>query len=62
MILPSRSPIRTPIRKVRYWLKRCPLYFYERDQIADLVRGLGEVSIIKIPGQGMDYFVSVQVS
>lgn len=59
---PSKSPIRTPIRKVRYWIKRCPLYLYDRDQITDLVGGLGKASIIKIPGQGMDYFVSVDVS
>ena len=59
---PSRSPIRTPIRKARYLLKRCPVYFYDRDQITNLVSGLGRASIIKIPGQGMDFFVSVQVS
>ena len=56
---PSESPIRTPIRKVRYWFKRCPVYFYDHATIEALVNGLGEYQIIKIPGQGMDYFVSV---
>lgn len=62
MSFPSKSPIRTPIRKVRYWFKRCPVYFYDHVAIESLVDGLGEVRIIKIPGQGMDYFVSVQIS
>ena len=59
---PSKSPVRTPIRKVRYYLKRCPVYFYDRVKIQRLLSDLGEYRIIKIPGQGMDYFVSVQVS
>ena len=61
MSFPSRSPIRTPIRKVRYWFKRCPVYFYDRMAIDSLVSGLGEYRVIKISGQGMDYFVSVNV-
>lgn len=62
MSFPSKSPIRTPIRKARYWLKRCPVYFYDRSAIECLVNGLGAHQIIKIPGQGMDYFVRVNVS
>jgi ubiquinone/menaquinone biosynthesis C-methylase UbiE len=62
MSFPSKSPIRTPIRRVRYWFKRCPVYFYSRATIEGLVNGLGEYRIIKIPGAGMDYFVSVCVS
>lgn len=62
MSFPSRSPIRTPIRKVRYWFKRCPVYFYDRGTIETLVNGIGQYRIFKIPGQGMDYFVSIRVS
>lgn len=61
MSFSSKSLIRTPIRKVRYWFKRCPVYFYDRASIESLVNGLGAYRIIKIPGQGMDYFVSVSV-
>jgi len=30
---PSISVYRTPIRKIRYIVKRCPVYFYSRDDI-----------------------------
>ncbi len=59
MTFPSISTIRTPIRKLRYWAKRCPVYFYDRKAIEELTAGLGERRIVKIPGQGMDYFVSI---
>jgi len=62
MSFPSKSPSRTPIRRVRYWLKRCPVYFYDRPTIESLLNGMGVYRIIKIPGQGMDYFVSVYMS
>ena len=54
---PSKSIIRTPIRKVRYMVKRCPVYFYDREQIAELGRSAGFASqtIEKINGAGMDY-------
>jgi 2-polyprenyl-3-methyl-5-hydroxy-6-metoxy-1,4-benzoquinol methylase len=57
---PSISPIRTPIRKVRYAIKRCPVYFYERDRIAALSESAGFTShvIDKVPGAGMDYVVT----
>ena len=61
MSFPSKSPLRTPIRKARYWWKRCPVYFYDRRVIETLVAGLGRYQILKIPGQGMDYFVSIQL-
>jgi SAM-dependent methyltransferase len=57
---PSRHPIRSPIRRVRYRLKRCPVYFYDQDQIAALGRTVGfeRTEIEKIPGAGMDYVVA----
>lgn len=57
---PSKHWFRTPLRKFRYWLKRCPVYFYEPKQIEDLskVAGFSDLKIEKIPGAGMDYFVT----
>lgn len=57
---PSRHLYRTPIRRLRYWLKRCPVYFYDRDQIDALggAAGFVRTEIEKIPGAGMDYFVT----
>ena len=60
---PSRHWLRTPLRKVRYWLKRCPVYFYRAEQIKQLLRnaGAGSVELIKIPGAGMDYVAIADV-
>jgi len=58
---PSKSRIRTPIRKIRYWFKHCRVYFYDLVTIESLVNGLGEYRLVEISGQGMDYFVSVDV-
>jgi len=56
---PSISIWRTPIRKLRYAYKRCPVYFYTRKKIEALARNCGFKSceIIKIKGSGMDYWV-----
>jgi len=56
---PSKHWFRTPIRKVRYKLRNCPVYFYDEAQIAKIGRdaGFGTVDIQKIPGAGMDYHV-----
>jgi len=58
---PSKHWFRTPLRKFRYWLKRCPVYFYEPKQIEDLSKaaGFSDLKIEKIPGAGMDYFVTL---
>jgi SAM-dependent methyltransferase len=54
---PSRHWFRTPLRKARYRLRRCPLYFYDEQTINRLARGagFGSVTIRKIPGAGLDY-------
>jgi 2-polyprenyl-3-methyl-5-hydroxy-6-metoxy-1,4-benzoquinol methylase len=54
---PSISLYRTPIRKARYYVKRCPVYFYDRKKIETLFAKVGfrDVEIKKIPGAGMDY-------
>ncbi len=58
--LPSISWYRTPIRKARYWAKRCPVYFYRRAEIDRLAQGCGFArhEITKIEGAGQDYFVA----
>ena len=58
---PSKHWFRTPLRKFRYWLKRCPVYFYEPLQIEQLSKaaGFSNIKIKKIPGAGMDYFVTL---
>lgn len=56
---PSKHWFRTPFRKFRYWVRSCPVYFYDREQIEMLCRecGFGDVQTRKIPGAGMDYHV-----
>lgn len=56
---PSQHWFRTPIRRVRYKLRNCPVYFYTEPQIRSIGKeaGFGTVDIIKIPGAGMDYHV-----
>ncbi len=59
---PSLSVWRTPIRKLRYAYKRCPVYFYTRKKIEVLARhcGFKSCEIIKIKGSGMDYWVKYE--
>lgn len=56
---PSQHWFRTPIRKVRYRLRNCPVYFYTEERIRSIGKeaGFSGVDIIKIPGAGMDYHV-----
>jgi len=57
---PSRSFYRTPIRKIRYYFKHCPVYFYKPEQILSFSKqaGFSKSEIIKIKGAGMDYFAT----
>lgn len=56
---PSKHWFRTPFRKFRYWARRCPVFFYDRDKIETLCRecGFSDVRVHKIPGAGMDYHI-----
>lgn len=56
---PSKHWFRTPFRKFRYWVRSCPVYFYDGNQIEKLCRecGFSDVRVHKIPGAGMDYHV-----
>jgi cyclopropane fatty-acyl-phospholipid synthase-like methyltransferase len=60
---PSIHWFRTPFRKVRYKLRRCPVYFYDASQIETLLQnaGIENYRIIKIPGAGMDYFAGYSI-
>lgn len=54
---PSRHWFRTPARKVRYRLRKCPVYFYDEKRIRELMTaaGFARVDVTKLPGAGMDY-------
>lgn len=54
---PSTHWLRTPLRKVRYRIRRCPLFFYDDASIRRLLgeAGFGNVEVTKLPGAGMDY-------
>jgi len=56
---PSISMYRTPLRKIRYHFKRCPVYFFNPEMIKQfaLEAGFSHCDITKIKGAGMDYFV-----
>jgi len=56
---PSRHWFRTPVRKVRYRLRRCPVWFFDERRIREVMRqaGVDSCEIRKIPGAGMDYVV-----
>ena len=57
---PSRHWLRTPLRQLRYRLKKCHVYFYDSAMIENIARQAGFLSVetTKLPGAGMD-FVSV---
>src|SRR5215510_3200958 len=56
---PSKHWFRTPFRKFRYHLRRCPVHFYDETDIKQLASAAGfkGLKIQKIPGAGMDYHV-----
>jgi 2-polyprenyl-3-methyl-5-hydroxy-6-metoxy-1,4-benzoquinol methylase len=60
---PSISWYRTPIRRTRYFFKRCPVFFYTPGQIQALGRSVGffQTDIVKIRGAGQDYFATFSV-
>jgi 2-polyprenyl-3-methyl-5-hydroxy-6-metoxy-1,4-benzoquinol methylase len=54
---PSVHWFRSPLRRVRYKVRRCPLFLYTPAQIERLMKETGVVDyhLTKIPGAGMDY-------
>src|SRR5262249_8569505 len=59
---PSEHWLRTPLRKVRYRLRQCPVYFYDEASIRTVCSNAGftDVHIRKIPGAGMDFHVCLR--
>jgi len=59
---PSRHWFRTRLREFRYWLRKCPVYFYDESQIRYLcsAAAFDRIEIKKIPGAGMDYHVCLK--
>jgi SAM-dependent methyltransferase len=59
---PSHHWLRGPLRKVRYRMRNCPLYFYDEAKLRAIgaEAGFGIVDIVKIPGAGMDYHVCLK--
>ncbi len=60
---PSLHWCRTPLRQVRYKIRRCPVYFYNPGRIQRLMHesGMPDYRLIKIPGAGMDYLVCLSL-
>jgi len=59
---PSRHWLRTPLRLLRYRIRKCPVFFYRESEIREIAMtaGFRQVSIYKIPGAGLDYHVCVK--
>lgn len=57
---PYTSFYRTPIRKIRYYFKQCPVYSYDPVKIQSFCSGVGfeRHEVVKTEGAGADYFVS----
>jgi cyclopropane fatty-acyl-phospholipid synthase-like methyltransferase len=55
----SKHWFRTPIRKIRYRLRNCPVWFYSQAEIRKSASDAGwrTIDIRKIAGAGMDYHV-----
>jgi ubiquinone/menaquinone biosynthesis C-methylase UbiE len=60
---PSRHWLRTPLRRFRYRLRRCPVYFYTAERIQSLLAdaGVSKWRLTKIAGAGMDYVACLEV-
>jgi 2-polyprenyl-3-methyl-5-hydroxy-6-metoxy-1,4-benzoquinol methylase len=60
---PSINWFRTPFRKLRYKIRKCPVYFYSEKSIMDLVEnaGIRNYKIIKIRGAGLDFILWFEI-
>ena len=66
MSFPSKSTYRMAIRKTRYWLRGCPLFFYNRDDIQRIFAkvGIQDYTIKKLSGcdNSGDFFVIARLA
>ena len=60
---PRRHWFRTPLRRFRYWLKRCPVYFYDRETVLRFSEeaGFATVEATRLSGAGMDIVAVMRV-
>ena len=51
---PGKSLVRAPLRKIRYSLRGCPLFFYSKEEVEKLFRdaGFGEYSVVPYASSG----------
>lgn len=51
---PGWSPVRAPLRKLRYWIRRCPVHFWSRRRLAQMAAeaGLRDCQFIRMGGAG----------
>lgn len=61
---PKWDLIRAPIRRWRYRLKNCPVYYYTRLRTERVLQhaGLADFVIVDIPGRGQDWFACCRVA
>ena len=58
--LPVKWNILMPQRKVRYWMRNCPLYFYSESSIKKIIHEAG-ISNYSILNLGRDYLLVLKV-
>jgi len=54
---PGVSAVRAPLRKLRYSLKNCPVYFYTRARIAEVCRQAGLLDYRVVPCTSAGYML-----
>lgn len=57
---PVRSPLRMPLRKIRYYFKRCPVYFTTRKKLIEASEALHPDSYELIPCKSSGYVVMLK--
>jgi SAM-dependent methyltransferase len=59
---PGWSPIRAPLRKARYSIRNCPVYFYSRRQLEQLCEAVGLREYRLLPAGSSGYVLVGRVS
>ena len=59
---PGWTPVRTPLRKLRYSLRGCPTHFYRRNEIQQLFEkvNFGRIEIVPVPSGHLAWAVKEQ--
>jgi 2-polyprenyl-3-methyl-5-hydroxy-6-metoxy-1,4-benzoquinol methylase len=60
---PKWDLVRAPLRRWRYKLRDCPVYYYTHERTEQILRncGLNQFVLKDIPGRGQDWFVCAEV-